>query len=395
MKIAYFDCIAGISGDMALAALIDAGADFDELRQHLAKLPLEPFDLDVEETDQHGLRAKRVTVRATSAGVIRTYASIRALLDAADLPPEALRLAQRIFRRLAEAEARVHHKEVENVTFHEVGAVDSIIDIAGTALALSMLGIERVFASAVPTGLGMTKTEHGVMPIPGPAVVELLRGAPMYSKGVTAELTTPTGAAILAATVEGFGELPPMRIESIGYGAGTHRLEFPNLLRILVGPAESATQPVANASEQLVLETNVDDLNPELYEYVLERVFAAGAQDAWLVPIVMKKGRPAVTIRVLCAPDREAEMRQIIFRETGTLGIRSALVSKTTLDRDTLKVETAHGAVAVKIGMLDGRVVTVAPEYEDCARIAREAAVPAKDVYEEAVRLARRELDED
>jgi len=394
MRIAYFDCIAGISGDMALAALIDAGADFDELRLHLAKLPLEPFDLDVEETDQHGLRAKRVTVRATSAGVIRTYASIRALLDAADLPPEALRLAQRIFRRLAEAEARVHHKEVENVTFHEVGAVDSIIDIAGTALALSMLGIERVFASAVPTGLGMTKTEHGVMPIPGPAVVELLRGAPMYSKGVTAELTTPTGAAILAATVEGFGELPSMRIESIGYGAGTHRLEFPNLLRILVGPAESATQPIGNASEQLVLETNVDDLNPELYEYVLERAFAAGAQDAWLVPIVMKKGRPAVTIRVLCAPDREAEMRQIIFRETGTLGIRSALVSKTTLDRDTLKVETAHGAVAVKIGMLDGRVVTVAPEYEDCARIAREAGVPAKDVYEEAVRLARRELDE-
>jgi uncharacterized protein (TIGR00299 family) protein len=395
MRIAYFDCIAGISGDMALAALIDAGADFDELRLHLAKLPLERFDMDVEETDQQGLRATRVTVRASSAGVIRTYASIRALLDAADLPPEALQLAQRIFRRLAEAEAHVHHKEVENVTFHEVGAVDSIVDIAGTALALSMLGIERVFASAIPTGLGMTKTEHGVMPIPGPAVVELLRGAPMYSKGVAAELTTPTGAAILAATVEGFGELPPMRIESIGYGAGTHRLDFPNLLRILVGAAEPATEPRANASEQLVLETNVDDLNPELYEYVLERVFAAGAQDAWLVPIVMKKGRPAVTIRVLCAPDREAEMRQIIFRETGTLGIRSASVSKTTLDRDTLKVETTHGAVAVKIGVLDGHVVTVAPEYEDCVRIAREAGVPAKDVFEQAVRMARRELDEE
>jgi uncharacterized protein (TIGR00299 family) protein len=395
MRIAYFDCIAGISGDMALAALIDAGADFDELRLHLAKLPLERFDMDVEETDQQGLRATRVTVRASSAGVIRTYASIRALLDAADLPPEALQLAQRIFRRLAEAEARVHHKEVENVTFHEVGAVDSIVDIAGTALALSMLGIERVFASAIPTGLGMTKTEHGVMPIPGPAVVELLRGAPMYSKGVAAELTTPTGAAILAATVEGFGELPPMRIESIGYGAGTHRLDFPNLLRILVGAAESAMEPRVNASEQLVLETNVDDLNPELYEYVLERVFAAGAQDAWLVPIVMKKGRPAVTIRVLCAPDREAEMHQIIFRETGTLGIRSATVSKTTLDRDTLKVETTHGAVAVKIGVLDGHVVTVAPEYEDCVRIAREAGVPAKDVFEQAVHMARRELDEE
>lgn len=395
MRIAYFDCIAGISGDMALAALIDAGADFDELRGHLARLPLEPFDLDVEEVDQHGLRATRVTVHAASTGVIRTYASIRALLDAADLPPEALRLAQRIFRRLAEAEARVHRKEVETVTFHEVGAVDSIVDIAGTAVALSMLGVDRVFASAVPTGFGMTKGDHGVMPIPGPAVVELLRGAPMYSKGVTAELTTPTGAAILAATVEGFGDLPTMRIESVGYGAGTHRLDFPNVLRILVGPAETtASYPSESASEELVLETNVDDLNPELYEYVLERVFAAGAQDAWLVPIIMKKGRPAVTIKVLCSRDREAEIRQIVFRETGTLGMRSAPVSKTTLDRDAVKVETTHGAVAVKIGLLDGRVVTVAPEYEDCARVAREAGVPAKEVYEEAVRLARRELDD-
>jgi len=395
MRLLYFDCIAGISGDMALGALIDAGADIGAIRTGLQGLPIEPFDLDVESTETGGLAATKVLVRASTVGVIRTYASVRSLLDRAEIPLDAKAMAQRIFRRLAEAEAMVHRRELEQVTFHEVGAVDSIVDIAGTALALSMLGIERVFASAVPTGLGMSKTEHGVMPIPGPAVVELLRGAPMYSKGVAAELTTPTGAAILAATVEGFGELPPMRIESIGYGAGTHRLDFPNLLRILVGAAESATEPRANASEQLVLETNVDDLNPELYEYVLERVLAAGAQDAWLVPIVMKKGRPAVTVRVLCAPDREAEMRQIIFRETGTLGIRSAAVSKTTLDRDTLKVETTHGAVAVKIGLLDGRVVTVAPEYEDCVRIAREAGVPAKDVFEQAVRLARRELDEE
>ena len=395
MRVAYFDCIAGISGDMALAALLDAGADFDELRGHLAKLPLEPFDLDVEEVESRGLRATRVTVRASSAGVIRTYASIRALLDSADLPPEALRLAQRIFRRLAEAEARVHRKEVETVTFHEVGAVDSIVDIAGTALALTMLGVERVFASAVPTGLGMTKSEHGAMPIPGPAVVELLRGAPLYSKGVTAELTTPTGAAILAATVEGFGELPPMRVEAVGYGAGTLRLDFPNVLRILVGPGEAASRAPETVSEELVLDTNIDDLNPELYEYVLERLFAAGAQDAWLVPIVMKKGRPAVTVRVMCSPDREAEMRQILFRETGTLGIRATPVSKTALERDTVKVETRYGAVAVKVGLLDGRAVTVAPEYEDCARIAREAGVPAKQVYEEAVRLARSELGEE
>ncbi|HSL67473.1 MAG TPA: LarC family nickel insertion protein, partial [Actinomycetota bacterium] len=235
MRLAYFDCIAGISGDMALGALIDAGADFDLLREELAKLPLEPFDIEVQDVEMNGLHAKRVEVRATAAGIIRTYASIRTLLDSAHFPPDALDLGQRIFRRLAEAEARVHRKEIDLVTFHEVGAVDSIVDIAGTALALTMLGVERAFSSAVPTGLGMTRTDHGAMPIPAPAVVELLRGAPLYSKGVPVELVTPTGAAILAATVEGYGELPLMSVQSIGYGAGSHRLDFPNVLRILVG----------------------------------------------------------------------------------------------------------------------------------------------------------------
>jgi len=394
VRVAYFDCIAGISGDMALGALLDAGADFDELKDGLSGLPLEPFSIDVEEVDTQGLRAKRVAVRASRAGVIRTYASIRALLDQAELPPEALRLAQRIFRRLAEAEAIVHRKEIDLVMFHEVGAVDSIVDIAGTALALTMLGVERVFASPVPTGLGMTKTEHGAMPIPAPAVVELLRGAPLYSRGVPVELVTPTGAAILAALVEGYGDLPLMRVEAVGYGAGTHRLDFPNVLRVLVGDEEPRGR--AHAEEagpgEVVLETNIDDLNPELYEYVLERLFAAGAQDAWLTPIVMKKSRPAVTVSVLCSPQREEAIRGVLFRETGTLGIRSVPVTKQALERDIVKVETRHGAVAVKVGMLEDRPVTVAPEFEDCTRVARDAGVPARDVYEEAVRLAREEL---
>jgi pyridinium-3,5-bisthiocarboxylic acid mononucleotide nickel chelatase len=245
VRIAYFDCIAGISGDMALGALVDAGADLDEVRAQLAKLSLEPFHLAVEEVEQEGLRALRVSVRTEAAGVIRTFASIRALLDAADLPAEALRLSHRIFRLLAEAEAKVHRKEIETVTFHEADAVDSLVDVVGTAIALTLLGVERVYASAVPTGLGMTRTEHGVMPIPSPAVVELLRGAPLYSKGATAELTTATGAAILAATAESYGELPPIVIRSVGYGAGTHRLDFPNVLRVLVGDGEPPTEPVA------------------------------------------------------------------------------------------------------------------------------------------------------
>jgi len=396
VRLAYFDCIAGISGDMALAALIDAGADFALLRDELAKLPIGPFDLEVEDVETYGIHAKQVVVQASTAGVIRTYASIRTLLDSAGLPVEPLELAHRIFRRLAEAEARVHRKEIDLVTFHEVGAVDSIVDITGTALALSMLGVERVFSSAVPTGFGMTKTDHGAMPIPAPAVVELLRGAPLYSKGVPVELVTPTGAAILAATVEGFGELPMMIVGSVGYGAGTHRLDFPNVLRVMVGEqaeARGGEEPAGGDSTEVLLDTNVDDLNPELYGFVIERLLAAGAQDAWLTPVVMKKGRPGVKISVLCSPERAETMRAIVFRETGTLGVRSTEVSKRALDRETVKVETSHGAVAVKVGLFEGRPITVSPEYEDCTRVAREAGVPARDVYEEAVRLARQELE--
>ncbi|HXF35610.1 MAG TPA: nickel pincer cofactor biosynthesis protein LarC [Actinomycetota bacterium] len=395
MRVAYFDCIAGISGDMALAALIDAGAEPDAIREHLGSLPLEPFDLAVEEVDAAGIRALRVTVRTGAGGVIRTYASIRAMLDAAPLPPEARRLAQRIFRRLAEAEATVHRKEIDLVTFHEVGAVDSIVDIVGTALALTALGIERSYASPVPTGLGMTRTEHGAMPIPGPAVLELLRGAPLYSRGVPVELVTPTGAAILASLVEGYGEVPLMRIGSVGYGAGSHALDFPNVIRVLVGeedPTAAGAVPAPEPTGELVLETNVDDLSPELAGYVVDRLLAAGAQDAWLTPIVMKKGRPAVTISVLCSPQRAEALSRLLFLETGTLGVRTTHVRKRALEREVIEVATSRGPVRVKVGFLDGRPAGVAPEHDDCARIARETGAPAREIYEEAVRLARERL---
>jgi uncharacterized protein (TIGR00299 family) protein len=398
MRVLYFDCVSGISGDMALGALIDAGADPERIRERLALLPVEPFDVDVEHVETHGVHATRVVVRAAATGVIRTYANIRSLLDDAKLPPDALALAQRIFRRLAEAEGRVHHRDVEQVTFHEAGAVDSIVNVTGTAVALAMLGVERVFSSSVPTGMGLAKTEHGMMPIPSPVVIELLRGAPMYSRGVPVEFVTSTGAAILAATVEGYGELPPIRLESAGYGAGTLRTDFPNLLRVLVGdedPAARADRRRPDAGGELVLETNVDDLNPELYGYVLERLFEAGAQDAWLTPIVMKKGRAAVTISVLASPQRQDAIRQVLFRETGTLGVRSTAVDKQSLEREWIEVATRHGGIRVKVGMLEGRPVTFAPDFEDCARVAREAGVPARDVYEEATRLARDALRDD
>jgi uncharacterized protein (TIGR00299 family) protein len=395
MRVLFFDCIAGISGDMALGALVHAGADLDQIRKLLSTLPVEPFDISAEPVESHGIGATKITVASEAVGVIRTYANIRSLLDGSDLPAEAKLLSHRIFRRLAEAEAVVHQRDVEHVTFHEVGAIDSIVDICGTAIAFTQLSVERAFSSAIPTGLGMARTEHGMMPIPAPAVVELLRGAPMYSRGVPVELVTPTGAAILAATVEGFGELPAMRMERVGYGAGTHRTDFPNVLRVMIGEeAEAASYGLEPPlTDELLLETNLDDLNPELYGYVLERLFEAGAQDAWLTPIVMKKGRPAITISVLCSPTRQEAIRQVLFRETGTLGIRGTIVQKQALEREWVEVRTAHGNVRVKIGRLEEVAVSVSPEYEDCAAVARVAGVPVRDVYEEAGRLAREQLE--
>ena len=394
MRLLYLDCVAGISGDMTLGALVDAGADADGLRAALAPLPLEPFSIDFHEVDAGGIRATRAVVRCESAHVVRTYASIRALLDQAALPDDARGLAQRIFARLAEAEGAVHGRPVEHVTFHEVGAVDSIVDIVGTACAITMLGIDRAYCSAVPTGMGMMRTEHGALPIPAPAVVELLRGAPIYSKNTPAELTTPTGAAILATLAEGFGGLPPMTIEAVGYGAGSRELDFPNVLRVFVGAeATTAHRFDADASTEVVLETNVDDVSPEVMAHVVDRLLDAGAQDAWLTPIIMKKGRPAATISALCTSEREPALRDILFRESGTLGVRATTVEKRALERSILDVETPHGRVRVKIGFLDGRAVTLAPEYEDCARLAGETGVPVRRIQADAVGAAQRARD--
>jgi len=395
VKVLFFDCFSGISGDMALGAFIDAGIDPDDISRTLAALPVEPWTLETQHVDTHGIRAVRATVRTEPSGVIRTYAGIRAMLDDAPLPDDARSLAQRIFRRLAEAEARVHGRDVEQVAFHEVGAVDSIVDISGVALAMSLLGIDRAFSSAVPTGLGMVKTDHGSTPIPAPAVVELLRGAPMYSGGVPMELVTPTGAAVLATTAEGYGEIPTMAVSDVGYGAGTLRRDFPNVLRVLIGneadrPPTTWTSPAPSSAGgvgEVVLETNVDDLSPELAAHVIEQLLAEGARDAWLTPIVMKKGRPAVTIAILCDPDRAERLRRLLFHETGTLGVRSHAVQKHALEREWVDVDTSAGTVRVKIGWLDGRPVSVAPEYEDCARIARQTSVPVRNIYEEAVQL--------
>ncbi|GAC1418048.1 MAG: nickel pincer cofactor biosynthesis protein LarC [Actinomycetota bacterium] len=390
--IAYFDCFSGIAGDMTLGALFDAGVPIEAIEAPLQKLPIEPFRLEVTRVERLGIAATAVRVRFAEASVLRTYANVRGVIEDAELPGNAREVALRIFRRLAEAEAKVHGKEVMHVAFHELGSVDTIVDVIGAALGLQYLGVEEVHASAVATGMGMIRTDHGLYPVPGPAVVELLKNAPMYSRGIPTELVTPTGAAILAATAKTFGELPQLRVKAVGYGAGTRDLEIPNVLRIIVGEAVNDEQ--FGPMPAVVLEANIDDMNPEIYEYVLERLFSAGAQDAWIVPIVMKRGRPAVTLSVLCGPAEEGAIREVIFTETTTIGLRRRMTEKWMLPREIISVSVGGGSVRVKVAAGNGRVIGASPEYQDCARVAAESGRPLKDVYAEAQSAARAALEE-
>jgi len=388
--IAFFDCFSGIAGDMVLGALVDARVPLEIIGAPLEKIPIEPFQLEAVRVERHGIAATAIRVRIAESGVVRTYASVRGLIADAPLPPRAKELALDIVQRLAEAEATVHGKEVAHVSFHELGAVDTIVDVVGAALGLDYLGVERVHASAVATGMGMMRTDHGLYPIPGPAVVELLKGVPIYSRGIPSELVTPTGAAILTATAVSFGEMPAMRVDRIGYGAGTRELDIPNVVRLLVGRA-AEDETVFGPVPAVVLEANIDDMNPEFYEYVLERLFAAGAQDAWVTPITMKHGRPAATLNVLCGPGEEERCRDVIFSETTTLGLRRRPVEKWTLPREVVRVELDGGTVRVKIARdSSGSVIGIAPEYADCAALARETGRPLKQIFSEAHAAAER-----
>jgi len=389
---AYFDCFAGVAGDMVLGALLDAGGSAEALRAGLAGVPVDPFELEVTGVERGGIGATHVRVRARRSPVIRTWAYLRGALGEADLPAPVRERSLAVFGRLAEAEAQIHRKPVDQIHFHEVGAVDAVVDIVGSALLLHELGITEVWASAVATGTGLARSEHGVLPVPAPAVLELLRGVPIYSGGVAAELTTPTGAAILAATADRFTELPPMRVAAVGYGAGSRQHdELPNLLRVVLG---ERTEAGAAGDSGLVLEANLDDMNPELAPWVLDRLFEAGAADVWFTPIHMKRGRPGFTLSVLCAPGTDAAVRELLWRETSTIGVRGLPVRKWMLERRVIAVGVPGGKVRVKLGLDDGKVVNVAPEYADCARLAGETGRPLKDVMARAQAAALAALDD-
>jgi len=375
--IAYLDCFSGISGDMLLGGLMDAGLPLEELKADLAHLPLSGYQIRAERTTRGGIAGTRVVVEVTEPHHHRGLAEILEIIDGSDLPPAVRGPARLAFTRLAEAEARVHARPVEEVHFHEVGAVDAIVDVVGACCGLHRMRIAEVYASPLPLGGGWVDTAHGRLPVPAPATVELLKGVPAYGGPVEAELVTPTGAAIVTAVARGFGPMPGMTIQRVGLGAGGRELAHPNLLRVFVG--EGAEQP---AEQQLmVLESNLDDMNPELFEHLMERLLAAGALDVFWTPIVMKKSRPATLVSVLAEPVRAQELTEVLFRETTTLGVRSHQVSRRCLQREWVEVSTEYGPVRVKVGRLGSAVVTTAPEYEDCRTRAREHEVPLKAVY--------------
>jgi uncharacterized protein (TIGR00299 family) protein len=389
---AYFDCFAGIAGDMVLGALLDAGASADRLREGLARLEIGPFELEIAAAQRGGIGATRVTVGAGAGATRRTWADVRGMLTAAALPQRVRSRALATFARLAEAEGRVHRVPPDEVHFHEVGAVDAMVDVVGAALLLDDLGVVEVWASPVATGSGQVRGEHGLLPVPAPAVLELLRGAPLHAGGVRAELTTPTGAAILAASAARFSDMPLLRVERVGYGAGTreHR-ELPNLLRVVLGERLEAGHGEGDGG--LVLEANIDDMTPELAPWVVERLLAAGAADVWLTPVHMKKGRPGIVLSALCAPASDAAVREVLWRETSTLGVRGLPVRKWMLERRTVEVELEGGNARVKLGLDRGRVVNVAPEFADCARLAEQTAQPLKQVMARAQAAAIAALD--
>lgn len=381
MRLAYFDCHAGISGDMILGALVDAGLQVEVLQRELDKLGLEGVVIQDGKVKRQGIAATKIDVVAEEGHHHRRLQDVLGIIDAADISSGAKRQARAIFRRLAEAEAEVHGISVDRVHFHEVGAADAIADIAGAVIGLEQLGVERVYASRLRFGRGTTRSAHGVLPVPVPAVVALCRDVAAERTEIPYELVTPTGAAILTTLAEQIGAVPPpFRTRRIGYGAGSREMDqIPNLLRLEIGESESSLQ----TDTLTLIETNIDDMSPEIYGFLIDRLFTEGARDAYLAPVIMKKGRPGVVLSVLADPDRTQSFTELIFRETTTLGIRIRRVERQTISRRREVVESAFGPVAVKVASYGGRT-RLAPEFEDCARIASEQDVPILEVYRAA-----------
>ena len=390
MKTAYFDCFAGISGDMCLGALVDAGADISEIAKYLKKIPLKNYVLESRKVLRNGISATKVDVIIKQSAIsnqqsaAKKWADIKKIIDRSTLDKHIKEKGLKIFKKLFEAEAKVHGEPLDKVHLHEIGGVDCIVDIFGTLIGLDMLGVKKIYTSSINLGSGKVKTDHGILPVPAPATVELLRDFPVYSSGIPLELTTPTGAALITGLGAIFSALPEMRIEKIGYGAGTAKIaHMPNALRILIGrDIVREKHPVTN-NTVMVMETNIDDMNPQLYEHVMEKLFTSGALDVFLQNIIMKKGRPAIKLTVIAEEEDTDKMADILFKETTTIGLRFYKARRKTLNREIVRIDTKYGMVRLKLSRLKDIIVNISPEYDDLKAIAKKTKLPLKKVLED------------
>lgn len=392
MKTLYFDCFAGASGDMILGACIAAGVAPENLQQQLALLGVSGYSLDFETVDRSGISATYARVKTEHTHSHRHLSEILKTINTSNLSEGVKNLAARIFSRLGEAEARVHNQPLEKVHFHEVGALDAIIDVVGAAICFELLGVERFVSSPLHVGSGTVEMDHGRFPIPPPAVAELLKGVPFYSTDVTGELLTPTGAAIITTVCSDYGAIPRIKLEQTGYGAGTREYKnFSNALRVLIG--EESRDDAAEQQRLWMIETNMDDISPQILGHVMEQAFELGALDCYFTSVQMKKNRPGVLLSVLCDREQRAGLEKLLFAETTTLGVRAYEVERRALQRRIVTVETQFGPIDVKVAQLNGHIIKEMPEYEQCRAAARSSKVPLR-VVEEAAKNAFARRDE-
>jgi uncharacterized protein (TIGR00299 family) protein len=385
MKIAYFDCFSGASGDMILGSLIDAGLSPKRLREELKKLRIPTVQLRAKKVLKGGISATQVMVEGK--GEKRSYRNLKEILrivERSSVEVEVKKKSKEIFKRIASAEAKIHQTLMEEVHFHELGGLDSIVDIVGSVWGIRQLGIEEIYVSKVNVGNGFVKCEHGILPVPAPATLFLMEGKPIYSSGVERELLTPTGAAILTTLSSEFGSMPLMNVDQVGYGAGRDNLSHPNLLRLIIGTSGS----ISGKEKVVVIETNIDDMNPQFYDYVMERLLAMEVLEVFITSILMKKNRPGHLLTIICSSEKLSSVIKFLLRETTTLGLRWHQEERAKTDREILTQETKYGKIRLKLARWEGKVVNLSPEYEDCKRLALEKRVPLKEVFEEAKRVA-------
>ncbi len=384
MKTLYFDCFAGVSGDMILGACIDAGVPIETLKQELQKLHLEGFVVTAQKMSKHNIGGTHVIVATEEQHHHRTLPVIEKIIENSSLSSFVKENATKVFHNLAEAEAKIHSTTKDKIHFHEVGALDAIVDIVGAMICFEFLQIENFVVSKIHVGSGFIKCAHGTMPLPAPATMELLKGIRTFCTGIEKELTTPTGAAILKTMATSFGEMPDMQVESTGYGCGTRDLDIPNMLRILIGETNEAQSSQYDTDEITQIETNIDDMNPQLFEYLSNELFEIGVLDITLTQTLMKKQRPAVILTVLVEHDLKDKAIEKIFSETTTIGLRVQKIQRVKLARKQKMVETKYGTVSVKFSTHDGKPVQINPEYEDCKKIARKNNIALIKIIDEA-----------